>query len=428
VIFDCPECDAGHNVPASTIPNGGLDVTCRRCGDGFVAYPDGHVLRPKKDLGSAVVKPALDADADDTALAPPEFDDGEATIEASADELETREQLLAEVLGDPTVDGSVDPTIDGTIDGLGEPTLDAPPVAASENSQSSVYDLVASGEYTPHAVPAHDEPDAPEPPKAWNEPSAPDLRALGPVARAAMALNQAPLAVKAGLLVFPVVLGLTLVLTAPDKGEAPIEIPTQTPAAVAAAARARDAAARPAVPSSTVAPSADPRSETATAPRDDPPPAHALLDDRPAPEGYAYVQGRRVTVRVKASFRARPAGRLKRGRLVRRYDTTGSWALVMVEPNGPAGFVDTRYLGAKKPIATLAKTLAFDACRATSRKARPACRAAAQTQLQQCNEGCGEGQAQDPESAQGRCEAACALAFDRCTSACNARRSSRRAR
>src|SRR5688572_29359048 len=35
MIFTCPRCSAGHSVPVSMIPNGGVDLSCRRCTEQF---------------------------------------------------------------------------------------------------------------------------------------------------------------------------------------------------------------------------------------------------------------------------------------------------------------------------------------------------------------------------------------------------------
>lgn len=41
MIARCPKCKAGHNLPATTVHEGGIEITCRRCGEAFLVSPDG---------------------------------------------------------------------------------------------------------------------------------------------------------------------------------------------------------------------------------------------------------------------------------------------------------------------------------------------------------------------------------------------------
>src|SRR5438105_8618930 len=52
MIFNCPRCSAGHSVPVSMIPNGGLEMSCRRCNELF------HVSLAEKTNANAVPAPA----------------------------------------------------------------------------------------------------------------------------------------------------------------------------------------------------------------------------------------------------------------------------------------------------------------------------------------------------------------------------------
>ena len=54
--------------------------------------------------------------------------------------------------------------------------------------------------------------------------------------------------------------------------------------------------------------------------------------------------------------------KLELGEEVKVFEHVGEWALVMAMPEGPAGFISERLLGKKKPIALLARELAFSAC------------------------------------------------------------------
>ncbi len=389
MIFGCLECDAGHNLPVSTIPTGGLDVTCRRCGKAFVAHPDGRVVPAKKDLGVSLV-PGGSGDGQHTALdkeGPTEagvFLDGEATVDS----------LSAEF------DGFDDPTEHSPLDDdFSDPQVAVP---------KSVHDRVGDGEYVPE--PTVDGVSASDPSiKAWNEPSDSNILGLSVVARAALALNEAPLAVKGALLIFPLVLAGTLILTAGVFVEPSIEIPAQK---------------LPTPPKTPLPPLAE---VTVPAAPEVPPPeppdvAEVDFRDRAAPEGYMYTQPRRTRIRAEASLAARPIARLKRGRLVRLYQTRGEWVLVMREPNGPAGFVALRDLAAKKPVLTLAREMAFQGCKARRKRDRPRCKKAASAQHLACDRGCGPGESEDPESSLGRCLAACKLAFTRCAKGCSKRR------
>lgn len=389
MIYGCLDCDAGHNLPVSTIPDGGLDVTCRRCGKVFVAHPDGRVVRVRKDLGVSLVPganpdghTALDKEGPTEAGA---FGDGEATVEG----------LSAE------------------FDSFDEPTEHAPPDDEQPALElpKSVYDRVADGEYVPE--PTVDGVRASDPSiNAWNDSSAPN-HSLSVVARAALALNDAPLAVKTALLIFPLVLAGTLILTAGVFSGPSIEIPAQK-IAPAPKRTPLPPLAEVSVPEAPVVDATTVAEET---------PVLALgLDDPMAPEGYLFTQPRSTRIRAEASIKARPIARLRRGRLVRLFEARGDWALVMQEPDGPAGFVAVRDLAAQKPLASLAREVAFEGCTARRKRDRPECRASAAAQRLACDQACGTGPVDGPQSRLGRCLSACKIAFTRCKKGCAKRR------
>ncbi|MCK6552124.1 zinc-ribbon domain-containing protein, partial [Myxococcota bacterium] len=65
MLFHCPSCSAGHDVPVAKIPATGLELMCRRCGELFlVERPE-----PTDAAGGVELHPAeegLDPELDDT--------------------------------------------------------------------------------------------------------------------------------------------------------------------------------------------------------------------------------------------------------------------------------------------------------------------------------------------------------------------------
>src|SRR5262245_25889766 len=66
MIFNCPSCTAGHSVPVSMIPSGGLDVTCRRCATSFKVD-----MHESTQAGAITLPPDSDSDSDETAAIDP---------------------------------------------------------------------------------------------------------------------------------------------------------------------------------------------------------------------------------------------------------------------------------------------------------------------------------------------------------------------
>ena len=97
--------------------------------------------------------------------------------------------------------------------------------------------------------------------------------------------------------------------------------------------------------------------------------------------------------------------------------------MVLVEPDGPVGFVEERALGATKPVAALADDLAFTQCELGDRTL-DACLFEAKQQESGCLDRCGD--ANDPGAV--RCREACQVAFDRCTKKCQPPKRRRRRR
>lgn len=125
-----------------------------------------------------------------------------------------------------------------------------------------------------------------------------------------------------------------------------------------------------------------------------------------APQGHAYV-GR--PVRLRERIGGRPQTRLEAGFLVRRLVAQDGWVLVLVEPRGPAGFVEADALEDQKPIVSLALERAFAGCLPVN----PTCLSGARRQRARCLERC-----VNEDVPLARCESACRMAFEKCRSGC----------
>lgn len=422
MIFNCPSCQAGHSVPVSMIPNGGMELTCRRCGQVFA------VDLPSQTLESGPTPSPLEA-TDEMAQPLPErepeattvgienpFDElsrtGQAPLMApSGQVVPERVEALEESTGTipqtnvplgPDETG-VDPELDNTqrvdVDDeapLGAPTISAPHPAKVERPPTNpdLYDRVERGDY----VPEEPQPKAPEPPapKAWNEPSGSVAaqKPKGPLRILADALNTAPLPLKVGLSVFPVALGLTLILTSSP------EVSTSTKVEIAATAP--DAGAESPAPTRVTMP-----------PPGSPSPVAPTFEDLPAPEGHAYVQVDDARLRAKAQAKSPAVAKLEVGALVRLHPGTDDWALVVVEPEGPAGFLPKQLLGPVQPLAKLAALMAFERCEVPPGASVDPCLYDAKESQELCTERCG-GVGKAPI----RCVEACGAAFDLCTKQC----------
>jgi hypothetical protein len=288
---------------------------------------------------------------------------------------------------------------------------------------------------TPAPTAAPDPAERPRPPRS-DQPSVVLRPPLGDrlwtlAHRGAELLNRAPLALKAAIVVFPVAMGLTLLLN-PSR-------PSRAPAAaipIAPAAATPDAAPNPSPARTAEAPTAP------TAPTPEPPPAPPavpappatpsgpsaafLAADRTAEAGFAYLQGEEVTVRSRPTRRGAAVAELRGGQLVRIYESVAGWTLVHTPPDGAAGFVRSDELGPLPPVGALAREAAFEGCRARRRGDVEACLAAGERQLDACLSSCGGA----PPDASGisRCEKVCKTAFQTCQEGCQRRPRSRRRR
>jgi hypothetical protein len=136
------------------------------------------------------------------------------------------------------------------------------------------------------------------------------------------------------------------------------------------------------------------------------------------------VQVDRARLRTHASDDGQMVAKLELGQRVKKFDAAGDWVLVMAEPSGPAGFISERLLGARKPIALLARELAFASCDAGDDRSRDDCLYEAKQQNDACLAGCGPaiGLSAAPgadSSPAMRCAEACKVAFGDCQRSCN---------
>jgi hypothetical protein len=445
MIFNCPECNAGHSVPVSMIPNGGLDMDCRRCGEAFTIEPppsgskrddESQDLEVSRDFHSDATEGDEEAQAETTNVGPPpvpestkvgvanplEFEgdrpligpggiqyhehsnapfESEHTEEDTGpfDRIEDEKTPLDPAVTDP---GEVQSVWSGEVSDAPSVVPEVPPMnsgveASASESTPSVYERVAAG------IPVPEE----------KERSASQSLRVRPVSRPSVfkpvvdILNRAPLALKVGLIVFPVTLGVMLVINSfsdgPEASDGPIEIPV---AAEVQAAKVVDAPPPTSPPAELEPPPPPPVVFTAKP-----------IDDPPAPDGFQYVQVDDARLRVKPTERAYAAGRVSIGALVKKYDAVGDWTLVASLPDGPAGFINTKLLGARKPIALLARDQAFERCETEEGGNVDECSFIAKQQEQACLDRCGAVNAGN-EAERLRCAEICNIAFETCAKSC----------
>lgn len=165
-------------------------------------------------------------------------------------------------------------------------------------------------------------------------------------------------------------------------------------------------------------------------PGEDPPPDRPLagealpegddpveVDDRPAPSGFAYVQVEAARLRGRPTDSAPFAGRLEIGSLVKVYDEVHGFALVHEAPDGAAGFISRRLLADRRPVALLAREQPFEQCAPTPERTVDDCLFGSRQQEQTCLDRCGAVNAGN-EADRLRCAQACNIAFDNCASSC----------
>jgi predicted Zn finger-like uncharacterized protein len=456
--FFCPRCQTVHGVAPSMIPAGGLPLVCRRCGTSFVAAPPADAARgedPEEREGSTLGRsfeeetmalpqrsgPAPVAGTPGTAggaRARPRAQEVTATgavfLDPAPGAEESTRRLELDEQGAPLEDGEGrilevrdgagwrsepagrgrarkdDRSEGATRSELDRDAAEAPSLDASRSGSDPSGDLYERLERGTFGVgrKARRGPTAQAAPKPVEGPSGP----VGVLERFALALNRAPLALRAVLLVAPVTLGLLLLATAlfqdaprPVEGSEGAD-PSPPLELVPPAPRARPATSTVSAVTSTLA---VPSSTGAVVGLD-------ALDDRAAPDGFAYVQTAGA-LRGATAEDATAVAELEAGALVRRYDRLGDWALIAVPDGGPAGYVPAERLGAMKPLSRLAEDRAFTGCVVPRGKTLDDCLVQAKAEEERCLGGCGAVErAADPRVA--RCVEACGLAFARCGQAC----------
>lgn len=338
-------------------------------------------------------------DAEDVGLEPASIPRVEPKIEARVEPRPLSEKGVATHVGD-----------------LSKSTGESARSSSSEREVSlgagpnGLYERVAAGVYVPEEPKAGPVSSGRVRAKSWNEPSAyvePKsalARMLETFRRTAMVLNGAPLALKAALVVFPVTLGIALMLTSAGDSapvRAPVEIPPETAVAAPPEKKVDTKVIEPILPKRSAPPTGDDAAE----------------------EGRAYVQVERARLRAEAGENAEAIGRLEIGALVRTYESIDGFVLVMAEPKGPAGFISEKLIGAKKPIALLAKERAFAACEVTSEYTIDDCLYQGKQQHDACTESCGVavagGGVATEDNPALRCAEACKVAFNECSRSCN---------
>ncbi|MEM7677489.1 MAG: hypothetical protein AAF449_15930, partial [Myxococcota bacterium] len=124
--------------------------------------------------------------------------------------------------------------------------------------------------------------------------------------------------------------------------------------------------------------------------------------DAPPPPGHRFVATDGLELRATASSTAEPLLWLKAGQLVRLLRTVDDFELVLVPPNGPAGFVKASMLSDRLPVEALARKMKYKMCVVPRGGLVDDCLYGARTQWEDCRFHCRPGT---------RCEEACQVAF-----------------
>ncbi len=133
--------------------------------------------------------------------------------------------------------------------------------------------------------------------------------------------------------------------------------------------------------------------------------------DGPPPPGHQFVLTDGIELRATAAAGAEPLLWLKAGQVVRVIQRFDAAHLVLVPPDGPAGFVRPENLGDKLPLAALARQLKFKRCVVSDGSIVDDCLYGARTQWEECRANCESGT---------RCAPACRAAFEACMTSCRA--------
>lgn len=347
--------------------------------------------RPKTPITHGRAVPPADAEMG----LDPELDD---TVRLDAEDAAGLDEQAVALLKSETTDSNVF-----------EPAPPEPDDLSVGSGPNGLYERVAAGAYVPEEPKEAQPSESRVRAKDWDEASAYDTpgkpldRALFALRRASVILNRTPLAFKVALVVFPLTLGVALMFTSGGDTQHPPKVDVIEIPAAATASNENVAPAEKAKP-------------------EDPAPAKkkiALPGDEPAPADHAYVQVDRARLRSEPGENGEPSGRLELGELVQIYERVDHFALVMAQPKGPAGFISEKLIGAKKPIALLAKEIAFAACEVTSEYNLDDCLYQGKQQHDACLEACGVAVGGGEDSPTVRCAEACKVAFNECQRSCN---------
>lgn len=472
MLFDCPHCQHGNEVPEAELTGLAVTIECGRCHAKFRVVPEdtaeeAPVLELPLDEQTAVgnTMPEVLGAAEGGAIpSETDFEEsdsrtlGEADLEPKTMPIETAEaDLRRSVTTDASTLNVERPPSSIELSSVGaeqepegaktilqgpsgerartekparriearRPAREEPQVTVTPaKSNSDVYSRIAHGEGV-SVIPV---PKARERPstKAWNEPSAvhavtesrSGLRAF--ITMMVAHLERAPLFIRVWLAVFPLALGLILLLSrrAPEES-VPIAIPAQATSepdrlrAVKATpeptppARASDPAPEPPEPSPETPEPPTSESELSNAAE-----APSLgFDDPEAPPGSAFIKLEGVRLRSGVGAKGKPFAPVSPGTLVKQYDEVEDWVLIMVPPRGPVGFVKKSALDTRKPLSVLSKELAFLGCTAVGSSVT-SCIDDAERQLEACSSGCNQVE---------RCEQACRMAEQACMDGCRKR-------
>ncbi len=471
MLFACPHCQHENEVPDAELTGEPMVLECGRCHQSFrvvpeetaeevqalpmdeqtavgVTYPssmaEGGAIPSSADfeesdgrtLGEADIEPhtmpistsAADfrgrTDAEGRTMnagRPP------SSIEASKFEREPEPEVVETLLNAPAGERE---TSDRTLRRSAAPRparSEAGPQVTVTPARSSgdVYARISQGEGV-SVVPVPVSKGRERPPtKAWNEASVvhvseskrPSLSAF--VTRLVAQLERAPLFLRVWLAVFPLALGLILIFAKRSPEEAvPIAIPAQAPlplkpvrAVQLAPVEGAEAVLAP--PTEEPEPEPEPETTRIEAPTE----SRAALapslgfDDPESPPGTAFVKQEGVRLRTHPGSKGKLVAPLPVGAQVRTYEDFDEWILVMALPRGPAGFIKKEALDSRKPLAVIARELAFLGCTAAG-SSMSACIDDAERQLEGCLAGCTDRE---------RCEQACRLAHASCLEGCKKR-------
>lgn len=474
MIFECPHCGRENDVPESELTGLAMVLECRACKAKFRVVPEETAeevpaLEPPPDERTAVENAPPEALVDAQGGAIPSatdfeesdartFGDGDTeqhtmpidTSEADLRRLQPSDGGTQSAARPPSALDLSNPDNDAEAEGV-KTVLQGPDKGPSERpgrgleaqritrpgsssqitvtpakSNPDVYARIAQAESV-SVVPVQKPASARPLTKAWNEPSVVDRSAASGgglafwVNRLGGHLERAPLFLKVWLLVFPLALGLILILSKrPREEPVPIAIPAHS-APEPQRVRVVEAPEPPPAPEGPEAPepSAPPPAGTETsAPSQggEPPPTGVespslTFEDPTAPAGMAFVRSEGVRLRTNPGAKGKTITSIAAGSLVRVYDDVDDWVLVMVPPRGPAGFVKRDLLDDKKPLSVLARDFAFLGCTSAGTTVS-LCVDDAERQRESCLAGCGQNE---------RCERACRLAEEACADACRRR-------